>query len=535
MMESSTSTTTAATFSTALVVAIVTVIIASLYLAFVRFKLKRQSTKPYPQLPSPPGWHWAGGHLVMMGGKYTFQQSITQMCITHANQHGQTGIWIAQKRGISVTSAKDALTVLHSSNYREPVRHIRHHMSQFLGSRNIGYLSGREWKYHRAAILRAFSPSEVDHAQQAVVGVCGIMVTSLRSMEGQKVDMEPMLKMITMDIFGRSALSRDLKCCATLQPSAIAQAFDLLGQELTKRLYSPLGLASNNYWIPTKANRHHRQQRALIRNFIQDIVAERQSMTTSQAPKDALTCLLTAHSEQAGTTQEEAVLSQTLTDVLMSLLFAGYDTTSITLTYALYNLAKNPKMEQECLAEINNRFNSTSPNPNNLVYCRAILMETLRLYPPGNATTRTLTKDVELEGGFVAPAGTFMFIPIWAIQRKGEYYPLPEEFLPERWVAKTTTTTTTGVGDGGVWQERSEGDFRSDMIAPANRSAFLAFSAGARSCAGSRFAFMEMTLILASLLKDIHFSVDPDYVVEPERAGIVQRPKGGMPMKVEFR
>jgi cytochrome P450 len=521
MMESTGSTRTTPASSIAL--AIATVFITSLYLAFIRFKLKRESTKPYPQLPSPPGWHWAGGHLVLMG-KSSFQQSITQMCIAHANQYGQTGIWIAQHRGISITSAIDAIAVLHSSDYRAPVRHIRHHLDRFLGSRNIGVLSGREWKYHRAAILRAFSPSEVEHAQQAVMGVCGVMVSSLRSVQGQVVDMEPMLKMITIDIFGRSALSRDLQCCATLQPSAIAKAFDLLGQELTKRLYSPLGLASNNYWIPTKANRHHRQQRALIRSFIQDIVAERQSMTTSP-PKDALTCLLKAHAELAGT-QEEAVSSQTLTDILMSLLFAGYDTTSITLTYALYNLAKNPKMEQECLAEINNRFRSTTPNPNELVYCKAILLETLRLYPPANATTRNLIKDVALEGGFVAPTDTYMFIPIWAIQRKAEYYPLPEEFLPDRWVAKTTK---------GVWEERSEVNLRSDMIAPANRNAFLAFSAGARSCAGSRFAFMEMTLILASLLKDIHFSVHPDYVVEPERAGIVQHPKGGMPMKVEFR
>ena len=505
-----------------IVAATITGCVTALYLYFLRFKLKRERMKPFLELPSPPGWHWAAGHLIMLG-KSSFQHSLAEISMTHANEYGQTGFWLAQTRAISITNAFDSKAVLHSSNFRSPIRHVRRHMDRFLGSRNIVLLSGKEWKYHRAAILRAFSPTAVEHAQHAVLDLCSVLLTALRPKDGTVMNVEPLLKMMTIDIFGRTALSRDLQCCATLQPSNIAKAFDFMGREFTRRLYQPMGITSNYYWIPTALNREYARQRTLIRSFIQDIVTERKDMTTSP-PQDLLTCLLQAHADLASD-PTDAVSNQTLTDILMSLLFAGYDTTSITLTYALYNLAKHPKVEQECLKEIQ-RLNSDTPDPDALFYCRAVLLETLRLYPPANATTRNLTKDLKLEGGFVAKKGLYVYIPIWVIQRKAEYFPSPEEFIPERWATKN---------ENDVWEERGEDDIQPNTIAPANRSAFLAFSAGARSCAGQRFALMEATLVLASMIKEISFSVEPDYVVEPERAGIVQRPKGGMPMKLQFR
>lgn len=508
---------------TSIVIGILATAVASLYIFLLRFKRQRESTKPFPQLSSPPLWHWVIGHVALLG-EPCFETSLTTLSIKYANEHGQTGFWMAFEPAIAVTNVLDAKAILHASHYRAPVSHMARHMARFLGANNITQLMGKEWKYHRAAILRAFSPSVVQQTQKEVVETSQVLVASLRPLDGAVVDVEPLMKMVTMDVFGWTSLSRDLHCCATLKPSAIAKAFDFLGVEFNRRLQSPLGLASTFYWIPTKVNRMHNRQRALIRDFIQDIVAERRDMSTNP-PTDLLTYLLQAHSDLSNNATE-AVSSETLTDILMSLLFAGYDSTSITLTYALYNLAKYPKAEEECLKEIQRVFASTSPKPEELVYCNAVILETLRLFPPATATSRTLTKDLTLEGGFVAEAGTFVFIPIWAIQRNAEYFPSPDEFLPERWATKR--------GEG-LWEERSEGGVQAGVIAPANRNAFLAFSAGARSCAGSRFALMEATLVLASLVKDISFSIDPYMVVKPRRSGFMQRPDGGMPMKVTFR
>jgi cytochrome P450 len=95
---------------------------------------------------------------------------------------------------------------------------------------------------------------------------------------------------------------------------------------------------------------------------------------------------------------------------MMSLLFAGYDTTSITLTYALYLISQHALVESRCLDEINSL--SSFDTLDDLGYCRGALYETLLLFPPGPATYRTLQKSIELRGGIVIPAGTKGFVPI---------------------------------------------------------------------------------------------------------------------------
>ena len=509
---------------------------------------------PFDGIPCPPNPHWFLGHVGWFRGK-AFHDTLYQATVAHANDCGQTGFWVLcfGQRAVSVTDGDDARAILNSTTYRNPLVFLRRHMHRFLGNNNIGLLNGAEWKFHRSAVLRSFSPkNQLANTTTIHKAICRVLDTLLESITEKlqqkdsdsdsssttalQMDIEALMKMITVDVFGTTALGEDFECCKHLRPSRIAVAFDYLGREFSDRMFAFSDPTKMLYSIPTAANRRHARERKYIRGFLNKLVRQHQekqqgkdektTTASTSVNKDLLSNLLEAHRvlKEQGELEDD-VSTDTVSDVLMSLLFAGYDTTSITLTYALYHVAKHPELESILYEEITRQG---LDDFSRLEYCKAFILETLRLYPPGPTVSRTLTKDVRLSGGFVAPKGTFAFVPIWTIQRNEKLYPKANEFHPERWVKREES-------EEGAWQERGETDELPDMIAPANRRAFLAFSSGGRSCAGYKFAMQEAITVFSFLVKHLTFNLPKDYVVEPHRVGIVQSPKGVMPMSIALR
>jgi cytochrome P450 len=148
------------------------------------------------------------------------------------------------------------------------------------------------------------------------------------------------------------------------------------------------------------------------------------------------------------------------------------------------------------------------------------------MYPPAFVTNRKMNKPLQLSGGFMVPEGASVLIPIYMIQHDPKHFSRPEEFLPERWVMLKAD---------GAWVERDIVDDSNSDVPAGNRNAFFAFSAGARSCAGQKFALQEAVLVMAILIKELKFTAPPGFVPVPKRNGIVQSPQGGMPMTIAPR
>ena len=514
----------ASPFGTAAVVVILTI----LYWAWRKFRRHLETKKPFGSLlPMPPNSHFFFGHLGMF--RNDFRAIHQRMCYDEADEYGVCSFWLTSYKGVSITRWQDARAMLQASVEHTVVPVMKIHISKFIGERNIGTLNGKEWKYHRAAILRVFhSSSTLVNSRQAMVNVTQTLVESLKKQQAQpvKMDVEPLMKMVTMDVFGRTALSCDFGCCKTLEPSPFAVAFDFLGSELMRRLLSPLMPANVFYSLPTVANQRHARESNVIRDFLVSLIETRRLEKPENRKPDLLTSLLKAHDELKEQAVEE-VTDQTLVDIMMSLLFAGYDTTSITLMYALYIVAVHPVVEECCLEEIERVWKEDGDlsNPDRLLYCGGVISETLRMYPPGFVVNRKTTKPLELSNGFIIPEDTFVLIPIYMIQHDPKHFERPEEFHAERWVKR----------DGNAWVERSLDDASDSKVAPGNRNAIFAFSGGARSCAAQRFAIQEAVLVLATLVKELKFAVEPGYVPEPKRNGVVQSPEGGMPMTISPR
>jgi len=170
----------------------------------------------------------------------------------------------------------------------------------------------------------------------------------------------------------------------------------------------------------------------------------------------------------------------------MTFLFAGHETTALTLTYAIFLLATNPEKQARVHEELDALGGGppTAADLSDLPYLERVIQEALRLYPPAFVVFREPTTDVEL-GGYTIPAGSTLSLPQWNVHRDSRWYDDPEQFRPERWTE-------------AMEEELPE-------------YAYFPFGGGPRHCIGMRFATMEARLILATLCQ--RFAFEP--VTEP--------------------
>src|SRR5262249_19214101 len=139
-----------------------------------------------------------------------------------------------------------------------------------------------------------------------------------------------------------------------------------------------------------------------------------------------------------------------------------------------------------------------------LAYTTMIIRETLRLYPPIYYLDRQPLEEIQI-GNYMYPKGCTLACSPYVVQRDARYFELPDQFMPERFA------------DG--W----------DKNLP--RFAYFPFGGGPRICIGQQFAFMEATLVLASVAQRYELSLAPDQQVAVEDL-LTLRPKYGMNMRL---
>ncbi|XP_014801689.1 PREDICTED: cytochrome P450 3A9-like [Calidris pugnax] len=163
-------------------------------------------------------------------------------------------------------------------------------------------------------------------------------------------------------------------------------------------------------------------------------------------------------------------------------IFAGYETTSNTLSYLAYELATHPDVQQKLLEEIDTALPNKAPLTYEammqLEYLDMTLNEILRLYPLGGRLERACKRDVEINGVTI-PKGTIVMIPPYTLHRDPEYWPNPEEFRPERFSKENK-----------------------ESIDPYT---YLPFGAGPRNCIGMRFALLTLKVAVVALLQHFTF------------------------------
>jgi cytochrome P450 len=194
---------------------------------------------------------------------------------------------------------------------------------------------------------------------------------------------------------------------------------------------------------------------------------------------------------------------QELIDQLNTLLIAGHETTSVTLSWAMYWLFRTPMV----LTRLREEVEALGPRPEpeaytKLPYLNAVVKETLRIRPVVTEVLRTLNQPFKLLNIDLEP-GMTMSPSVSLLHADPEIYPEPDTFRPERFL------------------ERSFSPYE-----------YIPFGGGNRRCIGSAFAEFELRIALAILISEVDLDLIDDHIVRPVRKNILMAPEGGIQMKL---
>ena len=221
--------------------------------------------------------------------------------------------------------------------------------------------------------------------------------------------------------------------------------------------------------------------------------------------EDVLSLLILARDE-AG---KPALSDLQIRDEVMTLLFAGHDTTTSTVAFMFFELSKHSDIVERLRAEQARTLRGDQPAPGQLTgtglpYLESVLDETLRKYPPAWIGPRRAVESFELLGQTV-PARAFVNYCSWASHHLPDVFPEPAAFRPER--------------------------FTEQAKAALPKGAYIPFGGGSRTCIGMRFGQLEIRTIATSILKRFELEPVPGFDLTIRQMPTIS-PREGLPMMV---
>jgi cytochrome P450 len=242
--------------------------------------------------------------------------------------------------------------------------------------------------------------------------------------------------------------------------------------------------------------------RAILDEIVFGEIVRRRANPDSER-RDVLSLLVGARGDGG-----EAFTDREIRDQVMTLMFAGHDTSTSTLTFMLHELARHPEVTRHLREEQDRVLGSATPTATQLErempYLDMVLDEVLRLYPPAWIGPRRAVHQFEF-GGYTVPKGAYVNYCSWASHRIPEVFPEPEAFIPER--------------------------FTRERKAALPRGAYVPFGGGSRICIGKRFGQTEVKLVATKLLQQLDVDALPGRTMTIRQMPTLS-PQGGLKMRI---
>jgi cytochrome P450 len=357
---------------------------------------------------------------------------------------------------------------------------------------NLFTTDGDDWLSRRRLMQPSFH-------RQHISGFGDIMTDSVGQMldqwdarsTSQPLDVDHEMMELTLRVAGRSLFSVDL----VGQSNELGEAFTTLSKFIDYRLNTPF---PPPLWVPTAINRRYKAALKLLDETIYKMIRERRA--SGEDAGDLLSMLLNAKDADTG----EMMSEEQARNEVVTLMFAGHETTAAALSWALYFLSQHPEAEAKLLAELSQVLGgrtATVADLPNLKYTRMVVDETLRLVPPAFGMTRQNLEADEI-GGYTIPRNSSVTVLINNIHHDPRWWTDPEKFDPDRFTP-----------------ERSEG---------RPNYAFMPFGGGPRLCIGNTFALTEAVVLLASIVQRCQLQLVPGHVVKANPIFVTRT--NGLPM-----
>ncbi|HEY4349808.1 MAG TPA: cytochrome P450 [Paraburkholderia sp.] len=349
-----------------------------------------------------------------------------------------------------------------------------------IGRYSVMLATGEQWKHQRRTITPTLAPKMLPVLARHVAACTEDEVHALAALDGAPVDMLPVMRLLALKIAARSMFSLEIREFGADVRAAVQEFM----QRHTRASLAELVLP---YWVPTPRdiprNGFRRRWHALVGRIID--ARERQPAATD-GPRDLFHALMAARDPETGAAFSRVELA----DQVGTMIVAGHEPSGLTLLWALYLLANTPEAQATVADEV--RDVDLSPERASealkaLPYTRAVIDETLRLYPPAWVILRHCVEPDALEG-LAITRGTQMMISPWVLHHHRGFWQNPDAFDPTRFLPGAP---------------------------PPPRFTYLPFGTGPRVCVGAQFTLAETTLALARLVQAFDAQLASDEPVLP--------------------
>jgi cytochrome P450 len=363
-------------------------------------------------------------------------------------------------------------------------------LKPLLGEYSIIMLDGESHRKRRKLLMPTFHGERLNAYAQLIVDLTDKIFSQLpldTIFTGRNITQDISLQVILQAVYGLYDGERYQQMKQLL--TALSEVFR---SPLTSALlFFPWVQQDWGVWSPWG---HFLRQQQQIDNLIYQEIAERRQEKDSQR-QDILSLLMSARDEDG-----QPMSDRELRDELMTLMFAGHETTATAMAWALYWIHKLPQVRDRLLAELS----SLGDNPNlmeitKLPYLNAVCQETLRIYPVGMLTfPRVVQEPIEILGYKLEP-DTVVVGCIYLTHHREDLYPESKQFKPERFLKR--------------------------QYSPYE---FITFGGGARRCIGEALAQLEIKLVLATILSRYKLALASQKQEKPQRRGVTLAPASGV-------
>jgi cytochrome P450 len=356
----------------------------------------------------------------------------------------------------------------------------------------------------RRLVAPAFSPRRLASYADGFAARAEAHVSHWR--DSQVVDMRQEMAGLTLDVVATTLLGIGTGGDADQIRATLAAALEIFARDGSGL---PLRGRDGRWRGAARRGRGDGDTRAAAAALRADLAAivtaivESRRANPSDDRGDVVSALAAAAAGPDGLTTAE------VHDHLITLLMAGHETTANALSWTFHLLSGNPEAERELheeLRSLGGRMPGYQDLPR-LRYTKAVIAESLRIYPPAWILARSLTAAADF-GGWHAPAGTIVAVSPLLLHHDARWFPDPERFDPARWL-----------------------DERGKAVP---RNAYLPFGTGPRACIGEQFAWAEATIVLAAVCSHWSARSVPGHLVRPAYQ-VTMRPGPVQPMRLESR
>ncbi|XP_011865160.1 PREDICTED: probable cytochrome P450 6a13 [Vollenhovia emeryi] len=382
-------------------------------------------------------------------------------------------------------------------------------------SQHLFLLEPKRWRPMRINLSPVFTPGKIKDMFSLILECADHLVQYLENIasKNEPVDCCEIAAKYTTDVIGSCAFGIEMNALSNEESEfrrmgrkestptwtnilriRVRQMFPRLYDMLAYAKIIPLTEGTKFFTRVVVETMVYREKNSITRNDFIDMLRE-----------------LKKHPEKLGDIE---VTDSLLASQAFLFFLTGFETSSLTISHAMYELALNQKMQDELREEVDELYakcgqDLTYDNINKMDYLNKIFRETLRKYPSVPFLMRQAMSNYTFNGTKVSiPKGQRVWIPIYAIQRDPDFYPKPDIFDPER--------------------------FNEEAVQSRHPMVYQPFGDGPRNCIGSRFAVYQTKLGLIKMLRNYRIETCEktpiSYVNDPRT--FLLMPKGGLHLKI---